>query len=66
MGKKILFPLYQNYLTNQNGFSNKSVIVSDETNPGESWRCIITPNNSLDDDIAITTDPIIIDNDGGD
>ncbi|RLF32045.1 MAG: hypothetical protein DRM98_04535, partial [Thermoplasmata archaeon] len=41
--------VYQLYLCQKNGLSNKSIIVSDETNTGETWQCIVTPNDGTTD-----------------
>ena len=41
--------VYQLYLCQKDGLSNKSIIVSDETNNGETWQCIVTPNDGTQD-----------------
>jgi len=47
--------IYQNYLCMKNGFSDISVVVSEETNLDETWICIVTPNdNAQDDDVVIS------------
>jgi len=58
--------IYQNYLCFVDGDSTKSVIVSEETYVGEFWKCIVTPNNSIVDDVSTESDVLyIIKYDGG-
>jgi len=52
--------IYQNYLCMKNGFSNINVIVSEETNLNETWICILTPNDSAQDDEAIISNSLKI------
>lgn len=59
--------IYQNYLCTKDGDSDKSVIVSEETNLWETWKCIVTPNDSIQDDIEIESNILtIISYPGGD
>ncbi|MCX6666261.1 MAG: LamG domain-containing protein [Euryarchaeota archaeon] len=44
--------IYQNYLCTKDGNSDQSVIVSEELVLGDIWRCIVTPNNSIIDDVS--------------
>jgi hypothetical protein len=57
--------IYQNYLLNKDGISPLSVIVSEETIVGETWYCIVTPNNSQIDAESIASNEINIENYGG-
>ena len=57
--------VYQNYLCSKDGFTNKSVIVSEETILGEIWSCTVTPKNSLQDFGSETSSDILIINYGG-
>ena len=51
---RVLSPeqIYQNYLCTKDGNSDQSVIVSEELVLGDIWRCIVTPNNSIIDDVS--------------
>ncbi|MCK4348449.1 MAG: choice-of-anchor J domain-containing protein [Thermoplasmatales archaeon] len=42
--------IYQNYLCTKDGNTSISVIVSEETNVDESWKCLVTPNDENQDD----------------
>jgi len=44
--------IYQNYLYTKDGHSDKSVIVSGETYLGDIWKCVVTPNDGIQDDIS--------------
>jgi FlaG/FlaF family flagellin (archaellin) len=57
--------LYQNYLCTRNGNSNISVFVSEEICVDESWKCIVTPNNGMQDDLPTESNIINIINYGG-
>ncbi|RLF28956.1 MAG: hypothetical protein DRN08_04185 [Thermoplasmata archaeon] len=58
--------IYQYYLCTKEGYSNNSVIVSEETNIGETWKCIITPNNGTTDGAAVESNTLeIVDYTGG-
>ena len=52
--------VYQNYLCTKDGETDRSVIVSEETNVGDIWSCIVTPNNGAIDFISAPSDPIQI------
>ncbi|RLF50364.1 MAG: hypothetical protein DRN24_06650, partial [Thermoplasmata archaeon] len=52
--------IYQNYLCSKDGLSDKSVIVSDETISGETWNCIVTPNDGTQDDIPVESNSLQI------
>ena len=52
--------IYQLYLCTKDGNSNKMVIVSDETNVGEIWQCVVTPNSGTEDDESVGSNEIII------
>jgi len=54
--------IYQNYLSMINNFTNISVIVSEETNTGETWICEVTPNDSTQDDAITRSNSLIIEN----
>ena len=59
--------IYQIYLGQKSGLSDKEVIVSAETNEGEIWQCIVTPNDGTRDDIPVTSNLLqIINYPGGD
>jgi len=59
--------IYQNYICTKDGESNKSVIVSEETNLWESWKCIVTPNDGTQDDLFTESNILtIISYPGGD
>jgi len=57
--------IYQNYLCSKNGFSDISVIVSDETSVGQYWKCNITPNDSIQDDNIFVSNILKIKDYGG-
>ena len=57
--------VYQNYLCTKDGESKLSVIVSQETNVGEIWQCIVTPNNAIVDDIEYDSNQLQIISYGG-
>lgn len=59
--------VYQLYLCQKDGLSNKSIIVSDETNSGETWQCVVTPNDgTMDYDPVISNVINVISYPGGD
>ena len=59
--------IYPNYLCTKDGESDKSVIVSEETNLWETWKCIVIPNNGIQDGIEIESNILtIISYPGGD
>ncbi len=58
--------IYQNYLCSKDGFYNNSVIVSDETQVGQTWRCDVTPNDGNQDDTTVESNTLqIVDYGGG-
>ena len=58
--------IYQNYLCTKDGDTSKSVIVSEETNVGESWKCTVTPNDGTLDSEAVESNILnIINYEGG-
>ena len=58
--------IYQNYLQSKDGDSSRSVIVSEETSIGELWKCIVTPNNGIMNDVSTESDVLlVISYDGG-
>jgi hypothetical protein len=56
---------YQNYLCTKDGYSDKSVIVSDETLTGNIWSCIVTPNDGAQDDEPVESNSLQIIGYGG-
>jgi hypothetical protein len=52
--------IYQNYLYSKDGESAKSVIVAEETTLWETWKCIVIPNDSTQDDIEIISNILTI------
>ncbi len=52
--------IYQNYLSNYNGNSSISVIVSEETIVGETWKCEVTPTNQFVDACTLTSNELFI------
>jgi len=57
--------IYQNYLCKKNGDTSISVMVSEETNVGESWKCEVTPNDGITDSESIESNVLEIINYGG-
>ena len=57
--------LYQNYLCTKDGNSTKSVIVSEEICLGESWKCLVTPNDGMQDDVIAESNILNVINYGG-
>jgi hypothetical protein len=58
---------FQNYLSTKDGFYDRRVIVSKDTNIGDSWQCIVTPNDSTKDGSAVYSNILTIVNyPGGD
>lgn len=41
--------IYQEYISSKDGLSSCSVIVAEEINYGDDWRCFVTPNDSITD-----------------
>jgi len=52
--------IYQNYLCSKDGFSDKSVIVSEETSLSNVWKCTVTPNDGDQDDTAVESNSLQI------
>jgi hypothetical protein len=64
---RVLTPeqLYQNYLCTKDGDSTRSVIVSEEIRLDESWKCLVTPNDGMYDDITTESNILYLINYGG-
>ena len=45
--------IYQVYLTTKDGNYDKRVMISEVTNLGEYWQCVVTPNDGIQDDIPV-------------
>lgn len=41
--------IYQMYLSTKDGYYDRRVIVAEETSIGDSWQCIVTPNDVTQD-----------------
>ena len=41
--------IYQIYISAKDGLTDNRVIVSEETNSGETWQCVVTPNDGTQD-----------------
>jgi hypothetical protein len=58
--------IYQIYLSTKEGDSDERVIVSKETNLGEDWQCIVTPNDGTQDGTPVESNILqIVSYDGG-
>lgn len=57
--------IYQDFLLMNSRDASRSVIVSDETLIGETWRCIVIPVNSNEDGIPVYSNQINIINCNG-
>jgi hypothetical protein len=58
---------YQIYLSTKDGYYDKRVMVSEETNIGDIWQCVVTPNDGTQDDILVYSNLLQIrDYPGGD
>lgn len=57
--------LYQNYLCTKDGNSSRSVLISEEIRVDETWKCFVTPNNGVQDDVTTESNPLMIINYGG-
>lgn len=55
----------QIYLTQKTGQTDKEVLVASELNEGEIWQCIVTPNDGLQDDTPVVSNPLQIIEYGG-
>jgi len=59
--------IYQYYLCTKDGPTDQTVMVSDETNIGDIWQCIVTPNDGTQDDDPVESNTLqIINYLGGD
>ena len=45
--------IYQIYLSTKDGYYDRRVIVAEETCIGDSWQCIVTPNDAAQDGIPV-------------
>ena len=54
--------IYQLYIGDALDIIDYDIIAAKETSVGETWKCIITPNNAVKDDISITSNIIGISN----
>lgn len=52
--------IYQNYLCMKDDFSDRSVIVSDETSMNDDWQCNVTPNNISKDGTMVESNTLQI------
>jgi len=52
--------IYQIYMSTKEGNSDKRVIVSEETNLGDVWQCIVIPNDSTQDGTSIESNTLDI------
>jgi len=52
--------VYQRYIETNAGSSSSATIVSQETNVGETWECLVTPNDSHQDGTAKFSNTITI------
>ena len=64
---RVLTPeqLYQNYLCTKDGCTTSSVIVSEEIRLDEIWKCLVTPNDGMYDDVIADQIFLFIVNYGG-
>ena len=61
------YQIYQIYISQKDGSSDKRTFVSEETTLGEIWQCIVTPNDSTQDGTPVESNTIqIINYPGGD
>ena len=52
--------VYLRYLDSKDGDSSQSTISSYETQPGEVWRCYVTPNDGLVDGSTLQIPPVTV------
>ena len=57
--------IYQIYLSTKDGGYDRRVFVSEETSIGESWQCIVTPNDGVQDGSEVTSNILQIVNYAG-
>jgi len=64
---RVLTPeqLYQNYLCTKDGNTACSVIVSEEIHLDESWKCLVIPNDGMNDDVFSESNILFIISYGG-
>jgi len=56
----------QIYLESKDGFSDKRVVVSEETTLGDVWQVVVTPNDGTQDGTPVTSNTLqIVSYDGG-
>ena len=59
--------VYQMYLSTKDGDYDRRVLLSSETSIGDIWRCIVTPNDSVQDGTTVESNTIkIVNYPGGD
>jgi hypothetical protein len=59
--------IFQNYLSTKDGFYDRRAIVSKDTSIGDSWQCIVTPNDSIQDGSPVYSNILkIVNYPGGD
>ncbi len=59
--------IYQIYLSTKDGHYDRRVFVSEETSVGETWQCVVTPNNTTQDGTPIASNILrIVNYAGGD
>ena len=59
--------IYQIYLSTKDGFYDRRVIVSKETSIGNTWQCIVTPNDGVQDGTPVHSNILsIVNYPGGD
>ena len=59
--------VYQMYLSTKDGEYDRRVLLSSETKVGNIWRCIVTPNDSVQDGTTVKSNTIkIVNYPGGD
>jgi hypothetical protein len=59
--------IYQIYLSTKDGFYDRRVIVAEETSIGNTWQCIVTPNDGTQDGIPVNSNILsIVNYPGGD
>jgi len=60
--QRVLSPeqLYQNYLCTKDGTSSCSVLTSKEILTNERWKCLVTPNNGILDDVITESNLIVV------
>jgi hypothetical protein len=50
---------YQRYAESKNGQSNSSIIVAQETRPGQTWTCVVTPNDKYQDGPSVQSNSVV-------